>query len=59
MPLPHARAQVGREGHVPGADLVIPTIHDLPRVLPGLFAPPDAAAAEAAAEQAVAISVPA
>lgn len=28
---------VGREGHVPGADLVIPTFHQLPQVLPELF----------------------
>lgn len=53
-PLP----QVGHEGHVAGADLVIPTIHDLPRALPGLFAPREAPAVEAV-EQAVAITVPA
>lgn len=30
-------AQVGKEGHVPGADLVIPNFHHLPQVLPELF----------------------
>ncbi|KAI8470276.1 MAG: HAD-like domain-containing protein [Monoraphidium minutum] len=50
---------VGREGHVAGADLVIPSIHDLPRVLPGLFAPPEPPRVEAAAEVGVPIQVPA
>jgi FMN phosphatase YigB (HAD superfamily) len=50
---------VGREGHVAGADLVVPSVHDLPRVLPGLFAPPEAPRVEAAAEVGVPIRVPA
>jgi ribonucleotide monophosphatase NagD (HAD superfamily) len=50
---------VGREGHVAGADLVIPNIHELPRVLPGLFAPPEPPRVEAAAEVGVPIRVPA
>jgi hypothetical protein len=31
-------AQVGQEGPVSGADFCIPTFHQLPSVLPGLFA---------------------
>ena len=53
-----ARTQVGREGHVAGADVVIQDIHELPRVLPSIFAaePPRV---EAAAEVGVPIRVPA
>lgn len=49
---------VGREGHVAGADVVIQDIHELPRVLPSIFAaePPRV---EAAAEVGVPIRVPA
>lgn len=42
-----------------GADLVISSIHELPRVLPGLFAPASPPRVEAAAEVAVPIRVPA
>lgn len=48
---------VGHEGHV--ADVVIPSIHELPRVLPALFAPPQSSRAEAVAEVGVPIRVPA
>lgn len=49
---------VGHEGHTAGADLVIKSVTELPRVLPGLFAaePPRV---EAAAEVGVPIRVPA
>lgn len=51
---------VGREGHhVAGVDLVIPSVRDLPRVLPALFVPPQPPRVEVAAEVGVPIRVPA
>jgi len=46
-------------GHVAGADLAISDIHELPRVLPSLFAPAQPPRVEAAAEVGVPIRVPA
>jgi pyrimidine 5'-nucleotidase len=50
---------VGREGHHPGCDLAIASVHQLPRVLPTLFAPASPPRVEATAEAAVPIRVPA
>ncbi len=52
---------VGRDDchHVQGADLVIADIHQLPRVLPSLFAPAQPPRVEVAAEVGVPIHVPA
>jgi FMN phosphatase YigB (HAD superfamily) len=50
---------IGRDGHHPGCDLAVPAVHDLPRVLPSLFAPWSPPRVEAVAEAAVPIRVPA
>jgi FMN phosphatase YigB (HAD superfamily) len=47
---------IGRD-HVPGADLVIPDVRELPRVLPALFAPATPPAAEHAEPTAVAVPI--
>lgn len=54
------RHQIGRQGHIAGvgADLVIPDIHSLPRVMPSLFMPEEPRV-EAAAEVGVPVRVPA
>lgn len=49
---------IGRD-HVPGADLVIADVRELPRVLPSLFAPATPPTAEPAEAAAVPIVVPA